>query len=79
MKNNKVLMCALSAVALCGGISVAAAQDDGSLFEEITVTATKRARSIYEVPIALSAFEGDKLAQQGIVDIVDIGKFVPNL
>ncbi|MGB5624681.1 MAG: TonB-dependent receptor plug domain-containing protein [Woeseiaceae bacterium] len=79
MKNNKVLMCALPAVALCGGISVAAAQDDGSLFEEITVTATKRARSIYEVPIALSAFEGDKLAQQGIVDIVDIGKFVPNL
>ncbi len=36
-------------------------------------------RSIYEVPIAVSAFEGDKLAQQGIVDIVDIGKFVPNM
>ena len=43
------------------------------------VTATKREESIYEVPIAISAFEGDKLAQQGIVDIVDIGKFVPNL
>ena len=50
-----------------------------SIFEEIVVTATKRAQSIYEVPIAVSAFEGDKLAQQGIVDIVDIGKFVPNL
>jgi iron complex outermembrane receptor protein len=56
------------------------AQDEGSsLFEEIVVTATKRAQSIYEVPVAVSAFEGDKLAQQGIVDIVDIGKFVPNL
>jgi iron complex outermembrane receptor protein len=55
-------------------------QDPGdSIFEEIVVTATKRAQSIYEVPIAVSAFEGDKLAQQGIMDIVDVGKFVPNL
>jgi len=58
---------------------VAFAQDDGSLIEEIRVTATKREQSIYEVPIAISAFEGDRLAAQGIVDIVDIGKFVPNL
>jgi iron complex outermembrane receptor protein len=55
------------------------AQIGDALIEEITVTATKREQSIYEVPIAVSAFEGDKLAQQGIVDIVDIGKFVPNL
>jgi len=27
----------------------------------------------------LSAFDGDKLAEQGIVNIYDIGKFVPNL
>ena len=65
---------------LSGTSAVATAQDDdGSLFEEITVTAAKREQNIYEVPIAVSAFEGDKLAQQGIVDIVDIGKFVPNL
>jgi iron complex outermembrane receptor protein len=50
-----------------------------NLIEEITVTATKREVSIYEVPVAVSAFQGDKLAEQGIVDIVDIGKFVPNL
>ena len=58
---------------------MALAQEDGALIEEIRVTATKREQSIYEVPIAISAFEGDKLAAQGIVDIVDIGKFVPNL
>jgi iron complex outermembrane receptor protein len=60
--------------------SLASAQNGAeNLIEEIMVTATKREASIYEVPIAISAFEGDKLAQQGIVDIVDIGKFVPNL
>ena len=64
---------------LLGMASSVYAQDDDSLFEEITVTATKRVQSIYEVPIAMSAFDGDKLAKQGIVDVVDIGKFVPNM
>ena len=74
----------LAALVLTGAgcclVSTASAQEsEESLFEEITVTAAKREQSIYEVPIAVSAFEGDKLAQQGIIDIVDIGKFVPNL
>lgn len=78
--NNKVWAVVLAAGAvLLAGSPGAFAQDDEGLFEEITVTATKRAQNIYEVPIAISAFEGDKLAKQGIVDIVDIGKFVPNL
>lgn len=47
--------------------------------EAITVTATKRAQVIYEVPIAISAFQGDALAEQGITDLTDVGKFVPNL
>lgn len=47
--------------------------------EAITVTATKRAQVIYEVPIAISAFNGDALAEQGITDLTDVGKFVPNL
>ncbi|MDJ0794872.1 MAG: TonB-dependent receptor [Woeseiaceae bacterium] len=82
MKNDRVKGFALASVAAALALSPAAfAQDDeyGALIEEIMVTATKREASIYEVPIAISAFEGDKLAQQGIVDIVDIGKFVPNL
>lgn len=47
--------------------------------EAITVTATKRAQVIYEVPIAMSAFSGEALAAQGITDLTDVGKFVPNL
>jgi len=48
-------------------------------YEAITVTATKRAQVIYEVPIAISAFSGEDLAAQGITDLTDVGKFVPNL
>ena len=81
MNNSMKPATALAVAAAMSGLtSTAVAQEsEDSLFEEITVTAAKREQSIYEVPIAVSAFEGDKLAQQGIVDIVDIGKFVPNL
>ena len=79
MKNKTFAFGLAAGGLLLGMASGVHAQDDDSLFEEITVTATKRAQSIYEVPIAMSAFRGENLAKQGIVDIVDIGKFVPNL
>ena len=52
---------------------------DSSLLEEVIVTATKREQGIYEVPIAVSAFTEDIIFRQGIVDLTDIGKFVPNM
>jgi len=79
MKNFKPLVSLTMGAVLLGTAPSALAQDEISLIEEITVTATKREQSIYEVPIALSAFDGAKLAQQGITNIYDIGKFVPNL
>ena len=70
-----------TSVSLALAVSPAAIAQNGddALIEEIMVTATKREASIYEVPIAVSAFRGEDLAKQGIVDIVDVGKFVPNL
>lgn len=47
--------------------------------EEIVVTATKREEGVYDVPAALSVFVGESLDARGIADLVDIGKFVPNL
>ncbi len=78
MRHKSAWTLTLSAVVLMVS-APASAQLEEALIEEITVTAAKREQSIYEVPIAVSAFEGDKLAEQGIVDIIDIGKFVPNL
>ena len=89
---SKTLASKLSPVALAVAMTVpalsnfAVAQETQDVeateeqkFEAITVTATKRPQVIYEVPIALSAFDGDKLAAQGITDLTDVGKFVPNL
>jgi len=79
-KNNpRVYLWAPVLLAL-GAPQLSVAQDEeDSRFEEIVVTAAKREQSIYEVPISLSAFEGDKLAAQGITSVNDIGNFVPNM
>ncbi|MCC2604310.1 TonB-dependent receptor [Planctobacterium marinum] len=73
------LLCAAIQLALSGTVNAQESEDEASEFEAITVTATKRAQVIYEVPIAISAFQGDALAEQGISDLTDVGKFVPNL
>jgi iron complex outermembrane receptor protein len=78
MKKNLISSFVLS-IPVLGLASVGNAQEEQSIFEEITVTATKRVQSIYAVPVAVSAFQGEKLAEQGITNIIDIGKFVPNL
>ena len=65
-----------------GGVApgtLAQERASNEVFEEVVVTATKRSQSIYEVPLAISAFTGDALHKQGILDLTDIGKFVPNL
>ena len=52
---------------------------DESVFEEIVVTAKRREQTIYEVPAAISAFSAETIEKQGITNLIDIGKFVPNL
>jgi iron complex outermembrane receptor protein len=74
-KNLAVLMTAAPIAGL--GFSPAAFAQD--TFEPIIVTAQKREQSIYDVPVAISAFSADTIERQGITDLTDIGKFVPNL
>ncbi|MFQ5548549.1 MAG: TonB-dependent receptor [Woeseia sp.] len=80
---TRTLQHAVLAVAIAGvsapQIALAQGDDDEALFEEITVTATKREKSIYEVPVAMSAFSAATIEKQGITDLTDVGKFVPNL
>lgn len=45
--------------------------------EEIVVTATKRAESINDVPMSISAASGDELVASGVRSADDLGKIVP--
>ena len=54
--------------------------EEGSMiFEEIVVTAQKRAQDIMEVPVAVSAVTGQQINEAGIKDVWDLQQNVPNL
>lgn len=80
--NKKKLALMLGALPVAGiGIHQAALAQGAEkpVFEEVIVTAQKREQSIYDVPVAISAFNADTIERQGITDLTDLGKFVPNL
>jgi outer membrane receptor protein involved in Fe transport len=47
--------------------------------EEIIVTAQKRTESLQDVPISLSAIQGETIKEAGIQDMVKLAAYVPNL
>ncbi len=80
MKVSRFASNALATAIGCALVPLAFGQtDDDPVFEEIQVTAKRIQQSIYDVPVAISAFSGEMVEKQGITDLVDVGKFVPNL
>ena len=55
------------------------AEGDSGQLKEITVTATRRAQSIQDVPSSVSAFDQTAITQLGITDISDIVRLTPGL
>lgn len=47
--------------------------------EEITVTARRRAESLQDTPIAISAVSGEGIAARGLDNVTQIGDFTPNV
>ena len=46
--------------------------------EEVVVTAQRRAESLQDVPVAVSAFSDEQAAKIGITETLDIARIVPN-
>jgi iron complex outermembrane receptor protein len=78
-KKNLALIASAMPIGCLFAGQVSAAEEQTTVFEPVIVTAQKREQSIYEVPVAISAFTADTIEKQGIADLTDIGKFVPNL
>lgn len=57
-------------------VSTTAYSNDYSI-EEVTVTAQKRAESLQDVPIAITAFNQDMLKEAGIEGIDNVAQFTP--
>ena len=64
-----------AALALASATSLTHAQ----MLEKVIVTAQKGAESLQDVPISVSAVQGDKLHSAGIANMAALADYVPNL
>ncbi|WP_269714400.1 TonB-dependent receptor [Caulobacter sp. NIBR2454] len=67
------LLAAASLIALCAGAAQAQEVD------ELIVTAQKREQAAIDVPIALTAYSGDRLEKLGVADFAELSRFTPGL
>lgn len=71
-----VLFCSISALT---GIAGTKAQAEDFKIEEVIVTAQKRAESLQDTPVAVTAFTAGVMKNKGIDNIAEVADFTPNL
>jgi len=81
---RKTLLASMVGLFAAGGVTGASAQVEEStraqnVLDEVIVTAQKRSASLQEVPIAITAFTGDQLANAGINGSEDLELVTPGL
>ncbi len=79
---RKFLLCGVASIALmpvCVAMESQAAESDGFALEEIVVTAERRAQSLQNVPISISAFTAETLAKANITEAKSYLQFAPNI
>ena len=74
---NKRSIRTLSTLALA--IATASSGAYAAQLEEIIVTAQKRAQSLQDVPISMTAIDGKRMEDAGITSFAELSGFVPNL
>jgi len=72
-------LAALAAAVLPLAPETLAQASGATVLEEITVTARRRAESLQEVPIAVSALSGDELTARGALDITEVAQSIPSV
>jgi outer membrane receptor protein involved in Fe transport len=84
MSKSRLLRQTSLAVLATGLTFGAAAQDDTTGESElraqtITVTATRRAESVQDIPLNIAAVGGDQIEEQGFDELSDMLSFVPGI
>lgn len=71
----------LSGLSSLGGVAVAQETDEDQAYlqDVITVTATRRAEDLQDVPISISVVSGEDLAERGISDFSDVNQLAAGL
>ncbi len=75
----KPLVGAISAITWPFWVAPVLAQQQSYSLEEVVVTATRRAESIQDIPLNISAVSGDAIRSQGLTSLSDVTKWVPGI
>lgn len=73
------IMFPVAAFAQDSGTAASAAEPADETTGDIIVTAQRRAQSVLDVPLAITAVGGDTLASKGVTDSANLAQVVPNL
>jgi iron complex outermembrane receptor protein len=76
---NRAWCCFAIGGFLAVAVALPAFADDNGQIQEIVVTAEKRAESVQNVPLAVSALTGDQLTQMGAVRFEDFALSAPSV
>lgn len=79
MTDHRMSRTAIATGVLLALAGAAAGAQESTSLAEIVVTAQKRTESLQDVPIAVSAVSGTKIAESGIMKIEDLKNYVPTL
>ncbi len=79
IQKSRSLRAGVSLIALTAFAAAANAQSNDNVIEEVIVTAQKRAQSVQDVPIAISAFDAAFTKRTNLDDVKDLVKFTPGL
>jgi iron complex outermembrane receptor protein len=74
-RRSSLLLCS----AVAGVVTTTASLADERVQEEVVVTAQKRAQSIQDVPISVSAVVSEQLTEAGVKDVTDAARLIPAL
>ena len=81
--SRKLLLTTALASGLAAGWTAPAVAQSGQnaavLLDEIIVTATRRAQSVQDIPVAVSAFSADQIQAAGIRDVRELQQIAPSL
>ncbi|WP_170150179.1 TonB-dependent receptor [Parahaliea mediterranea] len=75
-------LCSALALAVCAASAGAQNTATGTgtwALEEVVVTAQKRAQSSQDLGLSVAALSGDALREQGIAQVEDLARFIPNV
>jgi len=80
MRSTTVRLAVMAAIAAQSAVLAhSAGAAESTSLEEITVTATRVATDVQDIPLAISAFTAEGLEQHNITDLEDLTGNVPNI